>query len=133
MNENVSIEEIKKPKYPVYRLPFPHDPLAEVSRRVHGPSKRTEQIYDGKRKLMSDAFDFCDNIESLVSIIIRFLVKTYKGGQLDASLTERNRILFGELLDTELPIEIVVLFNVSCRYSIHRNYIIHSYNVCAFS
>lgn len=97
----------------VYRLPFPHDPQAEVAREVYGPSKSCEQFYDERRKLVAEAFEFGAETESLVSIVVRFLVKTYKGGPLHSSLTKRNRTLFGELLDTELPIETVVLLNVS--------------------
>lgn len=103
-------------EWPVYRLPFPHDPLAQVARTVYGPSKSSEQFNDeiSARKLVADAFDSGDNVvASLVSIIIRQLVKSYEGGPLDASLTRSNKILFGELLDTELPIETVVALNVS--------------------
>lgn len=100
-------------KCPVYRLPFPHDAQAEVVRQVYGPSKSSEQIYDERRKLVAEAFEFVAETESLVSIVVRFLVNSYEGGPLHSSLTKSNRVLFGELLDTELPIETVVLLNVS--------------------
>lgn len=99
-------------EYPVYRLPFPHDPLAEVAKGVYNPIKNGEQDYGERRKLVAEAFNSSENIESLVSIFIRFLVKSYNGGPLQASFTKTNRILFGELLDTELPIETVVLLDV---------------------
>lgn len=99
-------------EHPVYRLPFPHDPLAEVAKAVYNPIKSDEQVYDERRKLVAEAFNSSENIDSLVLIIIRSLVESYNGGPLHASFTKTNRILFGELLDTELPIEITVLLDV---------------------
>lgn len=117
INNNLSSEKITE--YPVYRLPFPHDPQSELAREVYGPSKSAEHIYDGRRKLVAEAFDFSVISSSLVATIVRLLVKWYKGGRLDASLSKSNRVLFGELLDTELPIETVVLLNVSRSVKIH--------------
>lgn len=99
--------------YPVYKLPFPHDPQAESARKIYGPSESSEQIYDQTRHYVTEAFDFSDKIESLISIIIRHLAKSYKGGPMAAPFTKTNTILFGELLDVELPIETTVSLNVS--------------------
>lgn len=118
INNNLSSEKITK--WPVYRLPFPHDLPSELAREVYGPSKSAEHIYDGRRELVAEALDFSDNSSSLVSTIVRLLVKWYKGGRLDESLSKSNRVLFGELLDTELPIETVVLLNVSRYVKIHE-------------
>lgn len=118
INNNLSNEKFRK--WPVYRLPFPHDPPSELAREVYCPSKSAEHIYDGRRELVAEALDFCDSSSSLVSTIVRLLVKWYKGGRLDASLSKSNRVLFGELLDTELPIETVVLLNVSISVKIHE-------------
>lgn len=121
INTNNNLSSEKNTEYPVYRLPFPHDPPSELARDVYGPSKSAKHIYDGQRKLVAEAFDFSGDSSSLVSTVVRLLVKWYKGGRLDASLSNSNRVLFGELLDTELPIETVVSLNVSRSVKFTRN------------
>lgn len=88
-------------------------PSAQGTGEVNGPSKSSEEIYGERQKSVTKSFEFHDNIELRIPNDIRRLVESYNGGPLDASLTKSNKILFGELLDVELPIETVLLLDVS--------------------
>lgn len=96
-----------------YRSSFPNE-LDEFTRQ--GPSRVEEEHYDEGRQSITEVFDSRAIIGSLASIVVHWLVETYNGGPLDPSLTRLNRILFGSLLDVDLPIETVILLNVSGSY-----------------
>lgn len=100
---------------PKEKLKFPNNRCVRNAWNVYEPSSETKAlISEIGRNVYAEAFEFgpTQGIEDLRTLALQCLVATYTGGQFGQHLSDNDRILFGEHLDIELPVQNIVDLDV---------------------
>lgn len=107
------MDEIKDPLVKFFadkpKIWLPDDQVVKNAYQIYGPSFQTENllseddrnIYGESCKSRKDL----DKVERLQFLCVECLAKHYKGGMLDERLCFDNLVLFGKLLDIEVPLQ----------------------------
>lgn len=98
------------------KLKFSSDKRARNAWCVYQPSGQTGLLQsECGRTVYSEAFEFGEHqqVESLKMIALKLILKRYSGGAVSNTIQLSDHVWFGENLNISMPIEDIVLLDVS--------------------
>lgn len=98
------------------KLKFSNDKRARNAWSVYQPSEQTGLLQsECGRTVYSEAFEFADHkeIDSLKMIALKVILEAYSCGAVSHTIQLSDHVWFGENLNISMPIEDIVLLDVS--------------------